>query len=59
VVSVRGARDARRWLADPPGPPRELPPPVRWATLVRWCAVLGAVFLGLGLVLGLVAGLTD
>lgn len=55
---LRSARDARRWLADPPGPPRQLPPPLRWQRSIRWVAVLGAIALFLGLVVGLVAELT-
>jgi hypothetical protein len=34
------SRSARRWVADPPGPPRELPAPARWG---RW---LGRRWLG-------------
>ncbi len=35
--------DARRWLADPPGPPRDPPPPTtaeRWLTGRRAAALL-------------------
>lgn len=55
-------RHARRWLADPPGPPRDAPPETRaerWLTGRRVVlAVVGGLVLGLltGLVLGLTGG---
>lgn len=58
AVTVRASRAARRWLADPPGPPREMPAPLPSQRWIRSCAVLGAAFLLLGFVVGLVAGLT-
>jgi hypothetical protein len=51
---------ARRWVADPPGPPREMPPPRRWERwisgwrLVWVFAVLLVTAIGVGVVLGLV-----
>ena len=47
---------ARRWLADPPGPPREAAPPAtaeRWTTGRRAAVVVGSVT-----VLAVMAGLT-
>ncbi|MGY1847149.1 hypothetical protein [Blastococcus sp. SYSU DS1021] len=52
---------ARRWLADPPGPPREVPPPgraERWFTRPRTALLAMAAVLVIGLLAGLVAGLT-
>ncbi len=52
--------DARRWLADPPGPPREPAPPTRaerWLAGRRVALVAGSVF-ALALAVGLVVGLT-
>jgi hypothetical protein len=51
---------AQRWVAEPPGPPRHVPPPgrrERWMTSPRlFLGVIGAVVV-LGLVAGLVIGL--
>jgi hypothetical protein len=38
---------ARRWVADPPGPQREMPPPGRWA---RWASGRRLAWLMLGIV---------
>ncbi len=48
---------ARRWMADPPGPPREVLPPTatqRWVTGRRGLATVVGSVLALGLILGLV-----
>lgn len=52
--------DARRWVSDPPGPPRELPPPRRWE---RWFsgwpfvwALVAIVLVTVAVVLGLSLG---
>lgn len=55
AYTVRSARDARRWLADPPGPPRALPPPGRRAGWIRWVAVIAATCSAVGLLLGVMA----
>jgi hypothetical protein len=49
---LRWRAEGRRWLADPPGPPRELPPVTwveRWTTCrrVRWI-VLAVLVVGIG-----------
>jgi hypothetical protein len=52
---------ARRWLADPPGPPREAPPPTaaeRWSTGRRVAVVVGSVFV-LAVAAGFVLAVTD
>lgn len=52
--------DARRWLADPPGPPREAATPTRaerWLTGRRVALVAGSAFV-LALAAWLVVGLT-
>jgi hypothetical protein len=52
---------ARHWLADPPGPPREPAPPTaveRWTSGWRVAAVVGAVFV-MGLAAGLLLAFTD
>ncbi|MDP5183010.1 hypothetical protein QOZ88_10195 [Blastococcus sp. BMG 814] len=57
----RRVEEARRWLADPPGPPREVPPPgrvERWSTRPRTALLAVAAVLVIGLLAGLVAGLT-
>jgi hypothetical protein len=51
--------DARRWLADPPGPPREASPPTtaeRWLTGRRGLALLVGL-LALGMLIGLLTAL--
>ncbi len=52
--------DARRWVANPPGPSREAPPPTRaehWLTGRRAVALLVRLLL-LGLIVGLVVAVT-
>ena len=52
--------DARRWVADPPGPSREAPPPTtaeHWLTGRRAVALLVGLLL-LGLVVGVVVAVT-
>jgi hypothetical protein len=52
---------ARRWLADPPGPPREPAPPTaaeRWTSRWRVAAVAGVVSVT-GLAVGLLLAFTD
>jgi hypothetical protein len=52
---------ARRWVADPPGPPRQLPAPRPWERWLYWwpflwvmlALVVGRLGLGLGIVLAL------
>jgi hypothetical protein len=60
VVHVhRQVREARRWVADPPGPAREVAPPSRlesWTTGRRAWIVVG-VYLLLAVLAGLVAGI--
>ena len=51
---------ARRWVADPPGPPRMALPPTaaeRWLTGRRGLAIVVGSALALGLILGLVLAL--
>jgi hypothetical protein len=43
----RQGKAARQWVADPPGPPREMPPPHRWE---RWTTGRRLVWLALGVV---------
>ena len=55
------AADTRRWAVDPPGPPREVPPPGRWERLLTGRA-LGWAVVGLlagGFLIGLVTVLID
>jgi hypothetical protein len=62
VYWLRMTTAARRWVADPPGPEREVPPPTRRERLtsgpaVKW-TILGLVVVGvlIGLVSALVFG---
>jgi hypothetical protein len=52
----RTQADARRWAADPPGPPRELPPPAAWE---RWTSGrrLWIAAVGFGVAVGLAGAL--
>jgi len=55
VLLHRQVRAARRWVAEPPGPPREVPPPT---ALERWTGGRRMLLVALALVvLGLLAGL--
>ena len=53
---------AQRWVADPPGPPREVPPPgraERWTTGLRPLIVIAGIVGVTAFAAGLVIGLVD
>ncbi|MQA34212.1 hypothetical protein [Modestobacter roseus] len=55
VTVARSARDARRWLTDPPGPPRVLPPAPPWQRVLPVVVAAGAICVVAAFLLGLVA----
>ncbi|WP_222193678.1 hypothetical protein [Modestobacter italicus] len=55
VTTARSGRDARRWLADPPGPPRPLPPAAPWQRVAPVAMAVGGASAVASFVIGLIA----
>lgn len=55
-TTARSGRDAQRWLADPPGPPRPLPPAAPWQRVAPVVTAVGGACIVASFLIGLVAG---
>ncbi|WP_299957759.1 hypothetical protein [uncultured Modestobacter sp.] len=55
ATTARSGRDARRWLADPPGPPRPLPPAAPWQRVAPVVMTVGGACIVASFLIGLIA----